>query len=72
MNPIRAAREQVGLSQADFGQALGYGGTKQSRRGILSAFENGHKPAPIFVARLAEMFRRYGVPKDFMPEEKCS
>jgi transcriptional regulator with XRE-family HTH domain len=70
MNPIRAAREQVGLSQADFAQALGYGGTKQTRRSIMSAYENGHKPVPVFVERLAEMFKRFGVPKDFIPEEK--
>jgi hypothetical protein len=64
MNPLRTAREHVGLSQADFAEALGYGGTRQSKWQMISDMERGAKPTAVFVTRLAEVYRRHGVPAE--------
>lgn len=61
---FRAIRLKLGLSQQDWGRALGYQG--DSIRQHVNKMEAGHPKAPIreTVARLAEMYGRYGIPAD--------
>lgn len=62
---LRAARETCGLSQADWAMALGYRSTdRKNLRQQVNDMEGGRKPITPQVARLAEMFRRFGVPAD--------
>jgi transcriptional regulator with XRE-family HTH domain len=66
---IRAARETLGLSQADFALALGYRNhDRQGLRQQVNDMEAGRKAVTPQVARLAEMFRRFGIPPEFMIE----
>jgi transcriptional regulator with XRE-family HTH domain len=64
---LRAARETLGLSQADFAIALGYRNhDRQGLRQQVNDMEAGRKAVTPQVARLAEMFRRFGIPPEFM------
>jgi hypothetical protein len=64
---FRAVWEASGLSQADFALALGYQSDNRGRlRTQVNDMAHGRKPISPQVARLAEMFRRHGVPKDFV------
>lgn len=60
---LRRIREQAGLTQKDWGHALGY-----SRDGdiyaIMSRLEAKER-VPERTARLANMFARFGVPERF-------
>lgn len=63
---LRAARESCGLSLADWAYALGYRHTnRDAARQQAYEMESGRKTITPQVARLAEMFRRHGVPKDW-------
>lgn len=63
---VKMARRKSGLSAADFGAALGYRhDNRHHMRQQVYDMETGRKPVSPMVARLAEMFRRHGVPKDF-------
>lgn len=71
MNPsnLRTARETLGLSQADFALALGYRNhDRQGLRQQVNDMEAGRKSITPQTARLAEMFRRFGVPSEFMAD----
>jgi transcriptional regulator with XRE-family HTH domain len=64
---FRAARETCGFSQADFAIALGYRNhDRQGLRQQVNDMEAGRKAVTPQVARLAEMFRRFGIPPEFM------
>jgi transcriptional regulator with XRE-family HTH domain len=66
---LRAARISCGLSLADFAAALGYRSTdKKNLRQQICDMEGGRKPITPQVARLAEMFRRHGVPKEWLTQ----
>lgn len=43
---FKARRLSLGLSQSEFGLALGYGGRKATRGNMISDFERGIKPIP--------------------------
>lgn len=63
---LRTARETIGLSQADFAIALGYRNhDRQGLRQQVNDMEAGRKAITPQTARLAEMFRRFGVPEEF-------
>lgn len=63
---IKAVRESCGLSLADWAYALGYRHTsREAARQQAYEMESGRKAITPQVARLAEMFRRYGVPKEW-------
>lgn len=67
---VREARRKARLSQADFGIALGYRHSERaSVRTQVNDMEKGRKPVSPIVARLVEMFRRFGVPEDFISSE---
>lgn len=64
---LRTARETLGLSQAEFALALGYRNhDRQGLRQQVYEMETGRKAITPQTARLAEMFRRFGVPEEFM------
>lgn len=68
-NKLKEARHKAGLSQADFGRALGYRhADRTSVRIQVNDMEKGRKPISPIVARLIEMFRRFGVPPDFISD----
>jgi hypothetical protein len=64
---FRAAWEASGLSQAAYAIALGYrSDDRKNLRQQVNDMASGRKPIPPQIARLVEMFRRYGVPSDFL------
>jgi transcriptional regulator with XRE-family HTH domain len=64
---VKQARQATGLGQADFGKALGYQhGNRHHMRVQVNDMEQGRRPVSPVVQRLAEMFRRFGVPDDFI------
>lgn len=64
---LRTARETLGLSQADFALALGYRNhDRQGLRQQVYEMETGRKAITPQTARLAEMLRRFSVPREFM------
>jgi transcriptional regulator with XRE-family HTH domain len=66
---LKQARQATGLSQADFGLALGYQhANRYHTRVQVNDMEHGRKTVTPMVARLAEMFRRFGVPPDFVTD----
>jgi transcriptional regulator with XRE-family HTH domain len=71
---FRAARETLGLSQAEFALALGYQNhDRQGLRQQVNDMEAGRKSITPQTGRLAEMFRRFGVPPEFLTagDEPC-
>lgn len=65
---FRATWKASGLSQADYALALGYGSPdRKNLRQQVCDMASGRKPISPQAARLAEMFRRHGVPADFLP-----
>lgn len=60
---FRQARSATGLTQAEFAWALGYRGTVKMRATIVSRFENGARPIPDGIGRLALMYQIHGVPE---------
>lgn len=64
---FKACREETGLNQADWAFALGYRNRdRQGARQQVNDMEGGRKPITPQVARLAEMYRRYGIPEEFL------
>ena len=71
-NEFRAVRYRLGLSAMEWGRALGYGGTPNSVRTVISRLESGSRPVPAVVGLLAWMYGRYGVPGDGTPPGRQS
>jgi DNA-binding transcriptional regulator YiaG len=64
---FKAARERCGLNQADWALALGYASPdRKNLRQQVNDMEGGRKAITPQVARLAEMFRRHGVPREWL------
>jgi len=59
---LRTVRENLGLSTEKFGRALGYQGAYGIASRHVRRFESGARSIPEAASRLAEMFRRHGVP----------
>jgi transcriptional regulator with XRE-family HTH domain len=59
---LRTIREDLGLSTEKFGRALGYQGAYGIASRHIRRFESGARPVPQRIERLAEIFRRQGVP----------
>lgn len=57
-----SARKRLGLTQEQLAALLGYRGSPQSRRVIISRFENGHRLIPpqvvIIMGQLLEVKRQ--------------
>lgn len=64
---FQAIRKRLGLSVIEMGRALGYEGKDNTVSVTVRRYEapNG-RPIPPWIARLAQMFDRHGVPRAFM------
>jgi hypothetical protein len=66
---FRAAWEASGLPQADYALALGYRSPdRKNLRQQINDMACGRKPIPPRIARLVEMFRRHGIPPEWISE----
>lgn len=62
---LRAIRKQLGLSLVAMGQALGYQGSAKTLNAQVHKYETGERPIPPWIARLASMYARHGVPDEW-------
>ena len=53
-----AARHALGLTQEALAERLGYAGTPQTKRTIISRFETGKRPIPPMAALLLKALLR--------------
>lgn len=67
---LQAIRRRLKLSFVRFGLALGYSGADKNIQTTVRRYEADDKPIPPWIARLALMFERYGVPQDFLDEDE--
>ena len=69
MTPLEFRDIRLGfdLSAAEWGIALGYTGKRANIRQTISRYEDGERPLPTIVARLASMYQEHGIPEDFDP-----
>jgi transcriptional regulator with XRE-family HTH domain len=64
---LRAIRTKLGLSVYDFGRALGYQGNDNTVGVQIRRFETDAREIPPYLERLAVMYGRYGVPREYRP-----
>lgn len=62
-------RKRLKLSLVRFGLALGYSGAEENINRTIRRYESNEKEIPPWIARLAIMFDRYGIPNDFIDDE---
>ena len=60
-----AIRKSLGLSTVQWGRALGYTGNDNTVSVGIRRYESGARPLPPWIARLATMYGRHGVPAEF-------
>lgn len=58
---LRAIRTRLGVTAAEFGEALGYESSPEGRACIVYGLEHGRRITPA-IARLSLMFAKYGIP----------
>ena len=58
-------RNKLGLTRLEWGRALGYRGTDESI-GVMVRRTETMDAVPGQIERLAEMYQRHGVPKEFV------
>lgn len=59
---LKAIRKGLGLTTLEFGRALGYQGNANTVSVQVRQMETDMKPVKPWIARLADMYRRHGVP----------
>ena len=64
---FRAIRFDLGLSELEWGLVLGYGGKPGTVRRHIRKIEAGTREITPWLERLAEMYRRHGIPQEWMP-----
>lgn len=57
-------RKSCDLTQSQWGRALGYNGINADV--TVRRYENGTRPIPNWIARLAFMYQRNGIPTEFL------
>jgi transcriptional regulator with XRE-family HTH domain len=62
---LRNIREAFGLSASVMGRALGYSGPKANVAVQIRRLERDARPIPPSVKRLAQMYARHGIPKEW-------
>lgn len=67
---LAAIRQALGLSLVEFGRALGYLGNRNSIQVAVSRYEAGTREIPPWIARLAWMYGKHGVPRQFREDAK--
>ncbi|HXF46873.1 MAG TPA: hypothetical protein VNK91_12225 [Burkholderiaceae bacterium] len=63
---LRAIRQRLGLTLYAFGLALGYRGSRNAVQVTVARLESGRARITPQVERLATMYARRGVPREFM------
>ena len=58
---FKSIRKQLGLGTVAMGRALGYQGTDNTVSVQIRQYESGARPIPPWIARLAEMYGRFGL-----------
>lgn len=60
-----AIRQQLGLTLMEWGRALGYQGDRNTVQVAMMRYQKGEREIPPWIARLAWMYGRHGVPSEF-------
>ena len=60
---LRSIHEKLNLTTEAWGRVFGYRGTYASVACQIRHYESGQRLISPWIARLAEMFWRYGIPK---------
>ena len=63
---LKRIRHRLGLSAIAWGRALGYLGEDATVSVTVRRYESDGRPIPPWIGRLAEMYARHGVPKQFL------
>jgi len=63
---LKAIRKNLGLSVIQMGRAIGYGGSDRTVNVQIRRYENNTRDIPEWIARLALMFAKHGVPRQFL------
>jgi hypothetical protein len=64
---LKEIRKTFGLSASTMGRALGYSGPNANVAAHIRRLEREARPIPPTIARLAEMFWREGIPREWCP-----
>jgi hypothetical protein len=59
-----AIRKSLGLTTAAWGRAIGYTGTDNVVASGVRRYESSGREIPTWIARLALMYGRHGIPAD--------
>lgn len=62
---LRVVREALGLSLSQLARACDYASTDNGVT-LLRRYEKGERDVPPWLPRMLELFRRHGVPPDFI------
>jgi hypothetical protein len=62
---LKSIREAYGLSASAMGHVLGYTGPKANIAVHIRRFERDARPIPSSVERLASMYARHGIPREW-------
>jgi hypothetical protein len=60
---LKAIREALNVSASAWGRALGYSGPKGQIAVQVRRFERDDRRIPFWIARLALMYARHGIPR---------
>lgn len=63
---LKTIRNRLGLSAIQLGRAFGYVGGDNTVSVTIRRYESGERPLPPWLARLAVMFDRHGVPDEWI------
>lgn len=63
---FRSIRQGLGLSLRKMGKALGYESNANTMSVQIRRYESGNRPIPPWIARLACMYGRFGIPKEWL------
>jgi transcriptional regulator with XRE-family HTH domain len=65
---LKAQREELGLSLSQLARACGYASVDNGVT-LLRRYERDEREVPPWLPRMLELFRRFGVPPDFIAPE---
>lgn len=63
---FRSIRKKLGLTLNQWGHALGYQGNRNTVQVAVRRYEDGTRDIPPWIARLATMLGRHGVPRGWL------
>jgi transcriptional regulator with XRE-family HTH domain len=65
---LKRIRKSLRLSTTELARAFGHAGKRETISKTIRTYEAGMRPVPEYLARLATMFLRHGVPPEFLAE----